>query len=131
MVLRTSKVITFVQSFFEQVFASSFNVQLEAFDYESKRMSVALRHDADHEVPAGLVPIVSAFEELCDLYPDVVGLSYGGRSRTMSRRFHQRYLPKLLRSVRRWADESGQDELGERARASGALLGRALAVMKW
>jgi hypothetical protein len=130
-VRRSSNVITFLRSFFEQLFASSFDVQLEAFDYESKRMSVALRHDGEREVPRRLVPIVSAFEELCDLYPDIIGVSYGGGSTTMFRRFHERYLPRLLRSVRRWAIESGQDELEERVRTSAELVGKALAEMKW
>jgi hypothetical protein len=130
-VRRSSSVITFLRSFFEQLFASSFDVQLEAFDYESKRMSVALRHDHERAVPRRLVPVVSAFEELCDLYPDVVGASYGGGSTTLFRRFHERYLPRLLRSVQRWAADSDQDELEERVRSSAELFGKALAVMKW
>jgi hypothetical protein len=125
----TSKAITFLQSLFEQMFASSFGVQLEAFDYESKRMSVALRHE--QEIPRPLVPIVSAFEELCDLYPDVIGASYGGGSTAILRRFHERYLPRLLRSLRRWAAESGQDELEQRVGSSAELLGKALAAVKW
>lgn len=126
---RTSKAITFLQSFFEQLFASSFGVQLEAFDYASKRMSVALRHD--REVPPRLVPIVSAFEQLCDLYPDVIGAGYGGASTTILRRFHERYLPGLLRSAGQWAGESGQDELEARVRSSGELFGKAVAGVKW
>ena len=128
-VRRSSKVITFLQSFFEQLFASSFGIQLEAFDHESKRMIVALRHE--QEVPAELRPVVSAFEELCDLYPDIIGASYGGGSTATFRRFHKRYLPRLLRSSRQWAATSGQDELEMRIGSSAQSFSEALAAAKW
>jgi hypothetical protein len=128
-VARTSKVITFLQSLFEQLFASAFDMQLEAFDDESKRMSVALRHERD--VAPDLRPIVSAFEELCDLYPDIIGASYGGGSTATFRRFHKRYLPRLLRSCKQWATSSGQDVLKVRVEASGESFKKALAAAKW
>lgn len=128
-VARSSKVITFLQSFFEQLFASSFNVQIEAFDDESKRMSVTLRHE--QEVPTELRPVVSLFEEVCDLYPDIIGASYGGGSTATFRRFHKRYLPRLLRSAHRWAVASDQAELAKRVDSSAKVLSQALKAAKW
>jgi hypothetical protein len=128
-VAESSKVITFLHSFFDQLFAACFNIELEAFDDESKRMSVALRHEQD--VPADLRPVVSAFEEFCDLYPDVVGASYGGGSSTTFRRFHKRYLPRLLRSACQWAVKSGQQDLGTRIGTSAEAFNEALGAAKW
>lgn len=128
-VRRSSRVVTFLQSFFEQLFASCFDTQLEAFDDESKRLSVELRHE--HNVEPSLRPIISAFEEACDMYPDIIGSSYGGGSTASFRRFHKRYLPKLLRSVQRWARPAGQEELADRADQSARRLREALEEAGW
>lgn len=128
-VRRSSRVVTFLQSFFEQLFASCFDIQLEAFDDESKRLSVELRHEKN--VEELLRPVVSAFEEACDLYPDIIGSSYGGGSATTFRRFHKRYLPRLLQSVQRWAHAVGHAELAERAHQSNRRLGEALGAAGW
>ncbi len=92
-------------------------------------MSVALRHDRD--VPTELRPLVSGFEEFCDLFPDIIGASYGGGSATTFRRVHKRYLPRLLRSARQWAAKAGQDELKERIESSARSFTEALGKAKW
>lgn len=123
---RSSGVITFLQSFFEQLFASCFDVQLEAFDDESKRLSVELRHERRDEIDEELRPLVSGFEEACDLYPDIIGSSYGGGSQATFLRFHKRYLPKILRSVEQWAEKKGNKELSDRAQQSARQLREAV-----
>jgi hypothetical protein len=128
-VRRSSQVITFLQSFYEQLFASCFDLELQAFDDQSKRLVVEMRHDQD--VSKGLVPIVSGFELLCDLYPDVIGASYGGGSTATFQRFHKRFLPGLLRSVTVWARDAGHAALAGRAEQSGRRLRDALKDARW
>lgn len=122
----SSRVIVFLQSFYEQLFAYCFDLELQAFDDESKRLVVEMRHG--REVPNGLIPIVSDFELLCDLYPDIIGASYGGGSTATFQRFHRRFLPHLLRSVAAWSRETGSDELSRRAEQSEYALRAALKV---
>jgi hypothetical protein len=128
-VATSSKIIIFLQSFFEQLFASCFALQLEAFDDESKRMSVELRHGRD--VTEKLRPVVSAFEEVCDLYPDIIGASYGGGSEATFRRFHKRYLPRLLRSAAAWANGADERDLAARITESAQAYNSAIGAAKW
>jgi hypothetical protein len=128
-VRQSSRVITFLQSFYEQLFASCFDLELEAFDDQSKRLVVEMRHD--QEVPKPLVPVVSDFELLCDLYPDIIGASYGGGSTATFQRFHKRFLPGLLRSVAGWARDAGHAALADRAEQSGRRLRDALRAAQW
>lgn len=126
---RSSNVIAFIQSFFEQLFGSCFDLQLEAFDDNSKRLSVELRHERD--VRSELRPLITAFEEACDFYPDVIGASYGGGSITTFKRFHKRFLPRMLKSASTWAAATEQAELKERIENSLSVYIAAMKEAKW
>ena len=128
-VRRSSRVIAFLQSFYEQLFASCFDLELEAFDDESKRLVVDMRHH--QEVPKALVSVVSDFELLCDLYPDIIGASYGGGSTATFLRFHKRFLPGLLKSVAAWARNAGHAALAGRADQSAHRMHDALRAAGW
>ena len=118
-----------MQSFFEQLFGSCFDVQLEAFDDNSKRVSVELRHERDIE--SELRPLITAFEEACDFYPDVIGASYGGGSITTFKRFHKRFLPRLLSAAAKWAAATDQADLKARIENSLSIYKSAIMGAKW
>ena len=122
-VKRETPIVEFCVTFFQQLFESEFREEIVAVDDTSKaqatRIRLRLKRTNVHLAKDGLVKLVSSFEELCDLWPDVLGFAYGG-SASEFQRFHYTYLPRLLERIEEWARAARQDKLLERAVAARA-----------
>jgi hypothetical protein len=65
------------------------------------------------ELSLETVALMRSFEELCDLYPEILGYEYGGTF-TDFRQFHERYFKRLLKRIDRWLASTGQSDAAER-----------------
>lgn len=112
-VKRETPIVTFCVTFFQQLFESRFGEEIVAVDDTAKAQATRIRLGLDRKAEGALVKLVSSFEELCDLWPDILGFAYGG-SATEFRRFHYTYLPRLLERVEDWARVAPEDAILER-----------------
>jgi hypothetical protein len=127
---RTTPIVEFCRTFFVQFFEHELDHEIIGIDQQAKfdatRMRIDLEDQPDSE-PTRL--LIGWFEELCDIWPDVLGFSYGG-SASEFLRFHTSYVPRLLQRTQSWAEVRGYDELVERAKAALAAYEPALKKLK-
>lgn len=126
---RSSKLLLFCESFFEQFFRGEFDLRIQAFDQEEKRKAVRLRLQDDRPSPEAR-RLIALFERLCDEYPDFVGAGYGG-SPSAWKRFHRQHVPRLLERAHSWATTKGSSTLSDRISASRRGYDGALAGADW
>ena len=126
---RDATIVVFCQTFFQQFFATEFEYEIEAVDQESKREAARLRVEAAKaDTHKEALALVRSFEDLCDMWPDVLGFTYGGVSSEF-RRFHVKYVPTLLDRITRWAASAGLEEIASAANDS--LAEWTKAAKKW
>lgn len=118
-VKRETPIVDFCVTFFQQLFESQFREVIVAVDDKSKTQATRVRLGLNGDEQGALVKLVSSFEELCDLWPDVLGFAYGG-SATEFQRFHYTYLPRLLERIETWAQDAEESVLLERVTKSRA-----------
>jgi len=108
---RTTPIVEFCRTFFQQFFENELGHEITSIDQQAKFEATHLRHDLDNNPETkALELLIGWFEELCDIWPDVLGFSYGG-SATEFRNFHTIYVPRLLERLIVWAKARGFDEI--------------------
>jgi hypothetical protein len=92
----------FLFTFYQQFFDSGWKVEITAIDLTSKGQAAKLRLAKAPKPERSAVKLISAFEDLCDLWQDLLGFQYGGHASELLR-FHETYLPRLLKRIVDWA----------------------------
>jgi hypothetical protein len=76
----TTPIINFCQSFFVQFFDNVLHSSLLAIDAQAKEQAAGIREGLAKDGSAAPIRLlVSLFEELCDEWPEVLGLRSSGR----------------------------------------------------
>jgi hypothetical protein len=115
---RDATIIVFCQTFFQQFFEYKFAYELTAVDAQAKLEATRLRVAAEQDgVGDEAIALVRSFEDLCDMWPDVLGFTYGGLS-TEFRRFHVDYIPRLLKRISGWATADGLADIATAAQSA-------------
>lgn len=115
---RDATVIVFCQAFFQQFFEYGFAHEITAVDAQAKLEAARLRIAAESDgALAERIAVVRSFEDLCDLWPDVLGFTYGGLSSEF-KRFHTNFIPRLLDRIITWLKKDGFADLAERAEST-------------
>jgi hypothetical protein len=107
----TTPIIVFCQNFFLQFFQNELATEILGVDDASKRIAarIALTLEREGTRPATLA-LVAWYENFCDIFPNVVALSYGG-SRGFFLHFHQEHVKRLLDRAGSWSVERSYDAL--------------------
>lgn len=124
---RKTPIVEFCRTFFQQFFENVLDQEVTGIDQETKleattkRLELVEERDTAEE-PAKTeittkIKLISSFEDLCEMWPDVLGFSYGG-SASEFKRFHTTYVPDLLEQIKTWATVADLPTLAERARAA-------------
>ncbi len=106
-----SDVIVFCQNFYIQLFQNALGITITALDDAAKEKAVRLRRRlAEKNAPATTLQLITWFERLCEIWPDVLDEVYGGGVEDRLA-FYGGYVSKLLRRARAWAAATGLEEL--------------------
>lgn len=125
----TTPIILFCQNFFAQFFDNVVNSPIEGIDQQSKEESVALRHAmSDDETKVVVRKMLALFEELCDEWPEVLGL-ISGFLRDDLLDFHVLFLPSLFEGINEWASTLG-GQLAQAAKDAGDKYAEGLVVLR-
>jgi hypothetical protein len=118
-------IVEFCRSFFAQFFENVLGQEITGVDSDTKLEATTKRLELQGErehiaEPAkaeldAKVALISSFEDLCEMWPDVLGFSYGG-SASEYKRFHTTYVPELLGQIETWAGAAGETAIAERAK---------------
>jgi hypothetical protein len=112
---KTTPIVEFCRTFFQQFFEHVLGREITGIDADAKLAAINLRLDLEEKHGSESVRrLISSFEDLCEMWPDVLGFSYGG-SASEFKRFNTAYVPELLGEIRDWAQEAGYPELVDRA----------------
>ena len=110
-----SAIVKTTQQMFRTLLGEELGLRAAAFDQSEKEEALELQ--AEREVPdddeGGLDQLVDLFSELCDRWPEVLDLRYGG-TRADFREFRTVFVPTLLDALRQWSYEKGDARLRER-----------------
>jgi hypothetical protein len=110
-----SRIITFCESFFVQLFANVFSTTIEGFDTEAKRLAAGFAVDLEEDdTAAPLRALLSLFESFCAMYEDLMGGMSGGSEITYVE-LHSQYISLLLERAKDWAQAEEHQDLAERA----------------
>lgn len=125
----TTPIINFCQSFFVQFFDNVLHEPLLAIDAQAKEHAARVREALPNDGSAAPTRLlVSLFEELCDEWPEVLGLSYGFlRSDLLE--FHRDYLPGLFEAITTWIKGVGDQALLQKASDAEAAYRKGLAAL--
>ena len=103
----TSPALTFCENFYAQFFQNVAHQEITAFNNDTKKEAVRLRlrmkKTKTPKTPAATIQLITWFEKLCDIYPNVLALGYGGGSTVAFVGFHKDYLLVLLDRISAWA----------------------------
>jgi hypothetical protein len=123
----TSPALTFCDNFYAQFFQNELGREITSFDGEAKKLAVQCRLEVkDKGGLASTIQLITWFEKLCDLYPDVLALGYGAGTKTEFLKFHNEYLLPLLERASAWAEASNYAEIRGKAGLTLAALQKAL-----
>ena len=115
---RDATIVVFCQTFFQQFFEYAFEYEITSIDQETKLEATRLRVEGKRDgASPEAIALVRSFEDLCDMWPDVLGFTYGGLSSEF-RRFHTKYIPALLERIVRWAVVVGLTAIEVAAKAA-------------
>ena len=93
----TSPAVVFCQNFYLQFFQNRLNKEITRFDSATKKTAVELRLEIkDAHGPRPVILLITWFEKLCDIYPNLLALGYGVATKTIFLDFHNNYLLILL-----------------------------------
>jgi hypothetical protein len=108
-------VVEFCRTFFQQFFENELTLEIVGVDQiarqQAARLRIGLEQDASTKPTRD---VIRSFEDLCDMWPDVLGFSYGGLP-TEYRRFHATFMPRLLDRIIRWSKERGYSQIATAA----------------
>jgi len=114
----SSKIVNFCTAFFRQFLKYEVGLEDVRFDEDSKEAVVQQRLRLEQEeFTRPVADLLLMFQDLCDLWPDLMQESYEG-SESSFRRFHRSYLPRLLESIERWSRIRGYTDITDRVAAA-------------
>jgi len=112
----TSPALTFCENFYAQFFQNALGAEIETFNRDTKKDAVRLRVElTKKKSPSTTIQLITWFEELCDIYPNVLALGYGAGTSGAFIRFHKDYLLILLERVAAWAKVAGYPEIDQKS----------------
>lgn len=77
--------------------------------------------------PSASIQLITWFEKMCEIYPNVLALGYGGGSSVAFIGFHKDYLLVLLDRISAWAKVANYPEIEQNSTSSLSALRKALA----
>lgn len=127
----TSPALTFCENFYAQFFQNELGSEIQTFGPESKKDAIRLRLrlTASNE-HTETIQLITWFEKLCDIYPNVLALGYGGGTSAAFVRFHKEYLIMLLERICAWAAVSGYQDVKDKSEQALSALKEALKAAK-
>lgn len=126
-VAATAFAITFCENFYAQFFQNVVQVEIKGFNRENKQLAVRARLALKKKrASTKTIQVITWFEKLCDIYPNVLALGYGGGTKQSLQEFHRSYLGALLKRIAAWAKVAKNPALDKKARATETILQRAL-----
>jgi hypothetical protein len=109
----TSAVREFARNFYAQFFENVLNVEVQDISMRSAlRANVLLRKN--NEWSEERRALVRRFQKLCKLSPDLAGGDYGGGA-SLFRKFHDTFVPALLKDIEAWARFDNEEALAQQA----------------
>jgi hypothetical protein len=127
----SSPALTFCENFYAQFFQNELGKEIQTFGSESKKDAIRLRlRLAGSHQPSATLQLITWFEKLCDIYPNVLALGYGGGTRAAFVRFHKEYVLTLLERICAWAVGAGYREVDEKSGQALLALRAALKAAK-
>ena len=120
--------IVFCENFYAQFFQNVVQQEIKGFNLDNKKLAVRARLGLKRKrAPAATIELITWFEKLCDIYPNVLALGYGGGGGKMSLQdFQRNYLSTLLKRIAAWAKGRKHSALEKKARDTLATLQRVL-----
>jgi hypothetical protein len=108
--------IAFCENFFAQFFPGAAGVEIQTISLRTKFIAVQVRRKlkAANEAKETIL-LITWFEKLCDIYPDVVSMGYGATSPAGNEQL-QKYMATLLRRIAAWATAKGLELIAVRAK---------------
>jgi hypothetical protein len=123
----TSPALTFCENFYAQFFQNRLGKVIERFSLEQKKAAVRIRLEIkDKNGSQVIIRLITLYEKLCDIYPDVLALGYARASKATFLDFHNNYLLPLLDRVAAWAQAENYADIEQKAKLTSSELGKAL-----
>jgi hypothetical protein len=123
----TPHALVFCENFYAQFFQNVVGQEIKGFNLENKKLAVRARLVLKKKrSAAATIQLITWFEKLCDIYPNVLALGYGGGSKISIQDFHRNYLGTLLTRIAAWAKGVRNAALEKKARSTLAGLKKAL-----
>jgi hypothetical protein len=119
-------VLVFCQNFFLQFFEGELSEEITSIDADAKRKAVRIRKKLTKgNTPEEIVLLITWFEKLCDIYPDILAATYGG-SYVGFKKFLTDDLPTLLERCVSWARAKEYKSIQKKAAQTEKALANAL-----
>jgi len=101
-----SAIVDATKQVFRSLLRQELGLQAKAFDQDEKEdaMELQAKRVAGDDDEGALDELVELFSELCDRWPEVLDLRYGG-TRADFREFRTVFLPALLSTLVQWSHE--------------------------
>jgi len=123
----TSPALTFCENFYAQFFQNRLGQKIEHFNLEAKKAAIELRLKIKEANGAStIIQLITWYEKLCDMYPNLLALGYGGGSRATFFDFHNNYLLTLLERASAWAQSENFLDIEQKAKATFSEMQKAL-----
>jgi hypothetical protein len=103
------------QQIFRQILREGLGLSIASFSQDEKQEALEALDGVDesNETITGYIePFVELFAELCDQWPDVIDVSYGG-SPSDFREFRVELVPALLEALANWVRVRGDSAFAE------------------
>lgn len=126
----TSPALVFCQNFYLQFFQNRLNQPIQRINFNAKTVAVRLRLEIkQNNGPVTVIQLITWFEKLCDMYSNILALSYGVGTKAAFFDFHDNYLLTLLDRASKWAQAEGYVEIEQKATAVLLELKKALQLV--
>ncbi len=104
----------FLHTFFREFFEAGWNMEITTIDDTAKAQATRIRLERVPKTERPTAKLISSFEDLCDMWADLLGFAYVGHQQEMNR-FYGTYLRRLVGRIRDWAGAAGHDRIRHRA----------------
>jgi len=122
-------IVVFCQNFFAQLFQNVLNAPIRSIDARAKEQAATIRQQKSDDASAPLRRLLAVFEELCDEWQDVRGLSYVWYRHRALDEFHATLLPDLFEAITSWANAVDHQDLAQRSALAEAAYKKGLMAL--
>ena len=123
----TSPALTFCENFYAQFFQNRLGTEIKQFTLVAKQSAIRLRLDIkEKEGSSVIIQLITWYEKLCEEYPNILALGYGGGSKASFFDFHNNYLLTLLERATSWAQVEQYPDIQQKAQEALMELRQAL-----